>query len=408
MQALALKQRSSYSPCMFEERGLRRISVFLAMLLGAAIMAPQPAGARDLVRSPPAPDEAAIAILVDLSSGQVLHQRNADRRFMPASITKTMTAFLAFEMIDEGRLKLDQRMRFAPASFKHWGGVGSTLFMSAGDELPVSSLLLGITTVSANDASVVLAEGTAGSFAEWTSLMNAKAREIGMANSHFGSPNGWPDEGRTFVTGRDLTKLASAMIQRHPQLYKRFFGHRRLTYRGITQPNHDPFTGQVQGGDGIKTGFTNEAGYGFLGSAQRGGRRLVLVVAGADRPRVRDRAARSYLEWGFAAFNNRPLFSAGQVVEQARVQDGASMHVPLVAPRAIAATIPLGENPAIKLTVSYEGPLRAPISKGQHIADLEIAVEGMEPSRIPLVAGKDVSKAGVLARVVNGIWGWLG
>ena len=387
---------------------MRHISYLIAMLCSVVLSAAQPANARDLVRAPPAHDEAAIAILVDLSSGQVLHQRNADRRFMPASITKTMTAFLAFEMIEEGRLKLDQRMRFDPAAFRKWGGVGSTMFLSAGDELPVSALLFGITTVSANDASVVLAEGTAGSLAGWTRLMNAKAREIGMANSHFGTPNGWPDEGRTFVTGRDLAKLGAALVQRHPQRYKRFFGHRQLTYRGITQPNHDPFTGQVPGGDGIKTGFTNEAGFGFLGSAQRDGRRLILVVAGADRPRVRDRAARAYLEWGFKAFESRPLFRAGEVIEQARVQGGQSRKVPLLASQAIAATLPLGESPEIRLAVRYNGPLRAPIRKGQHVADLEISVEGMEPSRLPLAAGEDVAEAGVFARVVNGVLGWFG
>jgi D-alanyl-D-alanine carboxypeptidase (penicillin-binding protein 5/6) len=238
--------------------------------------------------------------------------------------------------------------------------------------------------------------------------MNAKAREIDMTQSHFGSPNGWPDEGRTFVTARDLTTLASAMIRKHPDLYARYFGHRTLTYRGIAQRNHDAFTGQVRGGDGIKTGFTNEAGYGFVGSAKRGERRLVLVVAGAERARVRDQAARSYLEWGFTAFDSRPLFARGQVVDTARVQNGQSRSVPLLTGSFLAAAIPKGQQRAIRLSVHYDGPLRAPVTKGQQVAELEIAVEGMEPSRVPLFAGVDVPEAGAFSRLINGVMGWFG
>lgn len=365
-----------------------------------------------LARAPapelPHPDEIPIAILVDLSSGQVLHQRNADRRFMPASITKVMTTFLAFELIDQGKLKPDQRFRFSPAAFAVWGNNGSTMFLAANDELAASDLLLGVTTVSGNDAAVALAEGAVGSLPAWTALMNVKAAELGMTQSHFGTPNGLPDEGRTFVTARDLAKLGSALIRCHPELYARYYGHRRLTYRGITQPNHDPFTGQVRGGDGIKTGFTNEAGYGFLGSAKRGDRRLVLVVAGAERGRIRDNAARAYLEWGFQMFESRPLFAEGDEVGKARVQGGASRRVPLVAKDYIGAAMPQGQQRQLTLTVHYDGPLRAPIREGQQVAELEIAVEGMEPSRVPLYAGTDVPVAGTFARLVNGVLGWFG
>ncbi len=326
---------------------------------------------------------------------------------MPASITKVMTAFLAFELIEQDILRLDQRFRFAPASFKVWGNNGSTMFLSANDELSVSDLLLGISTVSANDAAVVLGEGAAGSLGGWTHLMNAKAAEIGMTQSHFGTPNGLPDEGRTFVTARDLATLATALVERHPDLYARYFGHRQLTYRGITQANHEPFTGLVRGADGIKTGFTNEAGYGVLGSAKRGGRRLVVVVAGSDRARVRDRAARSYLEWGFSAFDSRPLFEEGTKLGSAKVQDGDRRSLSLVAGGKIAAAMPRGTDRPISLSIHYEGPLRAPIANGQQVAELEIKVDGMPPSRVPLIAGEDVAKAGPLHRLFNGLVGWL-
>lgn len=379
----------------------------VAVSLGSASAPVQAQALRPATYRPPLVEEAPIAMLVDLSSGQVLHQRNVDRRFMPASITKVMTAFLAFELIEQDKLRLDQRFTFAPASFKVWGNNGSTMFLSANDELSVSDLLLGVNTVSANDAAVVLGEGAAGSLGGWTHLMNAKAAEIGMTQSHFGTPNGLPDDGRTFVTARDLVALATALVERHPQLYARYFGRRRLTYRGITQSNHDPFTGFVRGGDGIKTGFTNEAGYGVLGSAKRDGRRLVVVVAGSDRARIRDRAARTYLEWGFRAFDSRPLFGKGAKVGAAKVQDGDRRSLSLVAGNNIAAAMPRGNNRPISLAIHYEGPLRAPIAKGQRVAELEIRVKGIASSRVPLIAGEDVKVAGPLDRLFNGLVGWL-
>lgn len=386
---------------------MRLFTLVAAFLLGIPAMPLQAQVQRAPQYRPPLPEEAPIALLVDLSSGQVLHQRNADRRFMPASITKVMTAFLAFELIEQGKLRFDQRFRFSPQAFKVWGNNGSTMFLSSGDELSVSDLLLGINTVSANDAAVSLAEGAVGNLQTWTALMNAKAAEIGMANSHFGTPNGLPDEGATFVTARDLVTLGAALVRRHPDNYGRFFGHRRLTYRGITQANHDPITGAVRGGDGIKTGFTNEAGYGVLGSAQRQGRRLLVVVAGADRARLRDRAARAYLEWGFRAFDTRSLFAAGDEVGTARVQAGNRRSVPLVAAGQIAAAMPRGANRAVALTIRYNGPLRAPIEQGRHVADLEIAVEGMAPSKVPLLAGEHVGVAGPFDRLINGVAGWF-
>lgn len=386
---------------------MRRISCFTGAILVGLLALAQPAIAQRAEPGVPPAHEVPIAILLDVSSGQVLHQRNAQRRFVPASMAKTMTAFLAFELIEEGRLSLDQHFRFSPRAFAGWGGTGSTMFLNANDSVSVAQLLMGITTVSANDASVVLAEGAAGSLAEWSAWMNAKARELDMAESHFYTPNGWPDEGRTFVTARDLAVLGRELTQRHPELYRRFFGHRSFAYRGIVQRNRDPFSGQVSGGDGIKTGFTNEAGFGFLGSAERGGRRLVLVVAGAETARVRNRAARSYLEWGFTAFESRPLFARGETVFWAKVQGGAARSVALVARQAVSASVPRGSAREPRLQVHYEGPLRAPIAKGQRVAELEIAVEGMEPSHIPLYAAEDVSEASLLARVANGIIGWF-
>ena len=353
----------------------------------------------------PPPPEVPIALMVDLSSGQTLYSREPDRRFMPASITKVMTVFTAFELIDAGKVSPEQLMLVDDQTWTDWHGVGSTMFLALHQRVSVDALLHGVTTVSANDGAAVLGEGLAGSLPKWTAMMNAKAREIGMRDSHFGTPNGWMDEGRTFVTARDLATLASAMITRHPDLYARYFGRRLFDFNGFQQRNHDPVTGVVLGADGIKTGFTNQAGYGFLGSAERDGRRLVMVIAGAPNARIQHQASREFLEWGFQAFTGAPLFAKGVTVGEARVQNGAERSVGLTAPIAVGYDLPVGQTGAVKLSIHYEGPLRAPIAKGEQIAELEVAAEGMRPSRVPLMAAEEVPVANGFERLINGVAG---
>lgn len=357
---------------------------------------------------PPAASEAPVALLVDLESGQPLHSREAARRFVPASVTKVMTAYLAFELIDQGKLDENQNVVVTEETAKEWSGKGSTMFLEAGDHVRVALLLRGIASVSANDGSIALAIAGAGSVENWVAMMNATARKLGMNDSHFGTPNGWPDEGNTFVTAEDLVKLADAMIERHPQLYRRYFGKPGFTYNGITQPNHDPITGVVPGADGIKTGYTREAGYTFLGSAERGGRRLAMVLAGVEGDRLRARLARDYLEWGFGNFEVRRLFQADEIVTSAKVQNGNYRHIGLVAPGGVSVTFPKGVDPRIDLKVRYRGPIVAPFTSSDTIAELEIAVEGMEPYRIPLKPETDVEVANPLQRVVNGVLGIFG
>ena len=378
-----------------------------SLVAAGALLASAAAGSADLPTPyptfAPPPLEVPIALMVDLSSGQTLYSREPDRRFMPASITKVMTAFTAFELIDAGKLKPEQLILVDDQTWTDWHGVGSTMFLELHQRVSVDALLHGVTTVSANDGAAVLGNGIAGSLPKWTAMMNAKAREIGMRDSHFGTPNGWMDEGRTFVTARDLATLASAMITRHPELYARYFGHRRLKFNGFEQRNHDPVTGVVLGADGIKTGFTNQAGYGFLGSAARDGRRLVMVLAGAPSSRVQHQASREFLEWGFQAFSGAPLFERGSTVGEARVQGGAERWVPLAAPISLGYDLPAGQTGKVKLAIHYEGPLRAPIKKGEQVAELEIAAEGMRPARVPLMAAEAVPVANGLQRLVNGV-----
>jgi D-alanyl-D-alanine carboxypeptidase (penicillin-binding protein 5/6) len=387
------------------------LTILGALALAGASFAPTPlsaAPAAPLVPRPPTAEEAPIALLYDVTSGQVLHAREPDRRFMPASVTKVMTAYVAFQMIDQGRLAPRTVYTVNPATAHAWSGKGSTMFVKPNERIMLDDLLRGITTVSANDACIVLAEETTGSVARWVALMNAEAGRLGMADSHFGTPNGWMDQGNTFVTANDLARLASALFTQHPQLYRHYFGNQRFAWDGIEQANHDPITGVVPGADGIKTGFTNQAGYNFLGSGFRNGRRLVMVLAGSDRASERNRAARAYLEWGFSQFEKRPLFADGAIVGRADVQGGMLGSVPLRVARPIAATVRRGTTGKVTVSLAYRGPLEAPIKAGDTVAELVIRAPGMEENRVPLLAAETVEPANGLQRLVNGVIGLFG
>jgi serine-type D-Ala-D-Ala carboxypeptidase (penicillin-binding protein 5/6) len=360
---------------------------------------------------------APIAYLEDLSTGAVLYARDADRRIPPASMAKMMTVYVAFDMIKKGELKLDQTMTVRPETWRKWHGpqAGSTMFLSANENVSVENLLKGIVTLSGNDACVVLAEGISGDEPTFATRMNQAAERIGLTNSHFGNSNGWPDQGVTYVTARDLAKLASATIRDFPDLYKRFYSLREFTWgktlgagAAITQANRDPLLGRVAGADGLKTGHTEEAGYGFTGSAEQNGRRLVMVVAGLNSFNGRIEESVRFIEWGFRAWQAKPVVAAGRKVEEAEVQLGSSSTVGLVAPKQLTVTLPAGAVPAMRARVVYNGPLKAPIAKGQHVADLVITGADMPEQRLPLVAEAAVDKAGFFGRAWAGLTGLFG
>ncbi len=375
----------------------------------ASAKAPVPAhrSAQELVEAP-VPAEIPVALLLDLSSQQVLFAREAGRRFMPASITKAMTAYTAFELIKEGKIAIATPVPISQELQDEWSGEGSSMFLQAGERPTIGQLILGSTTVSGNDATVALGVATTGSLEGWTELMNDNAAKLGMSETYFASANGFPDGGRTFTTARDLAILAEAIVTRHPRLYRNYFGRPLFKWRGITQYNHDPISGRVEGADGLKTGYTNEAGYTFLGSAKRDGRRLVLVLAGSPRSGMRNKAARELIEWGFERFETRPLFAAGTLVGEAEVQDGDAASVMLRAPADIAGTYRAGRPREPQLSIRYRGPLAAPIEEGEEVARLRIETPGFPPVEVPLEAAEPVAKAGPLRRLVNGLAGLVG
>lgn len=346
-------------------------------------------------------------MLVDLGSGEVLVSKRADISFLPASVTKVMTAYVAFEEIAAGRLSLNRSFVVSPETSRGWFAKGTSMYLKPNQTVEADALLHGIMTASANDASMVLAEGYAGNVATWALMMNDAARRLGMTHSHYNTPNGWMDDGQTFVSARDLVRLADAMTMRYPKLYKHFAGQKTYKWGDVIMRSHDPTVGVVPGADGIKTGYTREAGYNFLGSAERDGRRLVMVLASAPTHIDRNAAAKSLLEWGFQQWRAYPMFDSGAIVAKARVQDGETTTVPLVANRAIYATVPRHSNARVAMKLRYNGPLVAPIAKGTRVAEVEVQVDGVESSPIPLYAASDVPIAGVLARMRNGLMNLL-
>ena len=362
--------------------------------------------------APPFDTPAPVAFMKDLSSGAVLYAKDPDRRIPPASMAKMMTTHLAFHLIKQGELKLDKTCTVQPETWRKWHGpqAGSTMFLSAGEQVSVENLLHGIVTLSGNDASVVLAECIAGTEPAFAQRMTAEAKRIGMKNSNFGNSNGWPDNGITFTTARDLALLAEATVQETPDLYKAFYQKESFTWgktlgggQPITQGNRNPLLGKVPGADGLKTGHTAEAGYGFTGSAEQGGRRLVMVVAGLDSYNGRADESVKFMNWGFGAWKAQPLFPKGKQVATARVQLGSEDEVALVAPRNLAVTIPAGAAGGLKVKVVYDGPIKAPIKAGQQVATLVVQTADTPPQTMPLVAAADVEEAGFFGRLWAGL-----
>lgn len=359
---------------------------------------------------------APVAFLQDLSTGAVLFSRDADRRMPPASMAKMMTVYTAFDLIKRGELKLGDMVTVQPETWRKWHGpaAGSTMFLSAGEQVSVANLLYGIVTLSGNDACVVLAEHISGTEQSFAERMNRVAAQIGLKNSHFGNSNGWPDAGVTYVTARDLATLAEQTITNYPQLYKQFYSRRDFTWgktmggNAITQANRDPLLGRVAGADGLKTGHTDEAGYGFTGSAEQNGRRLVMVMAGLTSFNQRADESVNFMNWGFRAWQAKPVAAKGKQVGTAQVQLGDASEVALVAGQDLKVTIPAGLAPELSAKVVYRGPIKAPIKAGQHVADLVVTSPDVPAQRLPLVAAADVGEAGFFGRAWAGLTSFFG
>lgn len=362
-----------------------------------------------LAEAPPFDTPATVAFMQDMNTGAVLYAKNPDQQVPPASLAKMMTVYTVFDMVKRGDVKLDQKITFQPEAWKQWHSQGSTMFLSAGEQVSVANLLLGIITLSGNDACIAIADGLSGTEQAFVQRMNENAKKLGLTGSHFGTANGWPDNGVTHVTARDMVTLAEATIRDFPDLYKQFYAKPDFSWgqtmggNAITQANRDPLLGRVPGADGLKTGHTEESGYSVVGSAQQDGRRIVMMMSGMTSFNQRIEQSVAFMNWGFRAWADKTLAAKGKLVEQAEVQGGDAATVGLVAPQDVAVTIPSGSTPNMQIKVVYNGPIQAPIKAGQHIADIVVTTPDTGAQTMPLVAAKDVGKAGFFRRAWNGL-----
>jgi D-alanyl-D-alanine carboxypeptidase (penicillin-binding protein 5/6) len=334
------------------------------------------------------------AVLLDMTSGTVLFEKDADVPMPPASMSKIMTAYMVFSRLREGRLSLDDML---PVSEKAWRMGGSKMFVEVNSQVRVEDLLRGVIIQSGNDACVVLAEGLSGSEEAFAEEMNRKAREIGLTGSNFRNATGWPDPEHR-MTAHDLAVLAQHLIKDFPEYYH-FYSETEFTYNGIRQGNRNPLLYDDVGVDGLKTGHTEASGYGLTASALRGDRRLVLVVNGLPSIKMRSRESERLLEWGFREFDNYKLFAAGGVVTDADVWLGEEGSVPLVIEKDLTVTLPRKARGEMKVTATFEGPLPAPIAKGGRVAKVVVTAPGVDPVEVPLVAGADVGQLGIFGRL---------
>jgi len=338
--------------------------------------------------------EAREAVLVDAQSGRVLFEKNADELMPPSSMTKVMTLYLVFERLADGRLTMEDTL---PVSERAWRKGGSKMFVEVGDRVSIENLLRGIIIQSGNDACIVVAEGLSGTEDAFAREMTKRGREIGLTSSTFKNSTGWPDPEHR-MTARDLNLLALRTILDFPQYYH-YFAETDFTWSDITQSNRNPLLYKNMGADGLKTGHTQEAGYGLTASAIRDGRRLVLVVNGLPSERARSEESERLIEWGFREFSNYELFSAGQEVDRAEVWLGAEESVPLTLEEPVLVTLSQREHEEMTVSVLYDAPVPAPIAEGQELAVLRISAPGMEPMEYPLYAATNVEKVGPFGRM---------
>ncbi|MEK0081957.1 D-alanyl-D-alanine carboxypeptidase family protein [Benzoatithermus flavus] len=337
------------------------------------------------------------AIIIDARTGVVLFEKNADQRLPPASMSKLMTAYMIFDRLKHGRLKLDDEITI---SEKAWKMGGSQMFLKVGDRVRVEDLIRGIIIMSGNDACVAMAEALAGSEEEFAREMTETARRIGLTNSTFANATGLDAPGH-LMSVRDLATLARTIITEFPEYFK-YYSEREFVYRNIKQQNRNPLIqANVPGADGMKTGYTEQSGYGLVGTAKRNDRRIIVVLAGLESINQRKTEGERLLEYGFREFQEYRLFQAGESVVDADVWLGAEAKVPLVPAKTVGVTLSHEARRGLSVKLRYGNPVPAPIEAGQQLGSLEISAPNMTTFSVPLVAGKDVPRAGLLGRVTS-------
>jgi D-alanyl-D-alanine carboxypeptidase (penicillin-binding protein 5/6) len=388
---------------------MRSIRPFLLVLIAAASLSFAVGGAQAAIET-----GAEHAVIMDGESGQVLWAKNADVATPPASMSKLMTLELLFQRLKDGRVKLTDTF---PVSEHAWRTQGSKMFVSLGSRIAVEDLIRGIIITSGNDACVVVAEALGGSEPAFVDMMNARAKQIGLTQSHFVNPNGLPDPPGQLMSAMDLAKLARHLVYDYPQYYH-FFSERSFVWNNITQQNRDAVLDMFPGTDGLKTGHTDAAGYGITVSAVVNGQRLILVLNGLRYPeldkmspsaqdwhgvRLRGEEAARMLGVAFREFRRYQLFKPGEVVGSAEVWQGSHDTVPLQVAGPVGVTMQVESRAGMKVTVTYNGPVQAPIAKGQQIGTVNITAPDFPGVQVPIYAANAVSGAGLFGKMFLGI-----
>lgn len=358
-------------------------------LSGALVLATFP-GAAQAPKKDEFQTSAPYAILIDADSGTVLFEKNADKLNPPASMSKLMTTEVVLRAIAEGKLKYEDEMTISENAWRRGGAPsgGSAMFAALNSRVSVRDLMYGVMIQSGNDACIALAEGIAGSELAFADMMNKRAREIGLTQSRFTNSTGLHDADHN-MTVRELAKLAQHIIKTYPEAYK-IYAEREFTWNKVRQQNRNPLLAMGIGADGLKTGFTKEAGYGLTGSAVNNNLRLIVVVNGFKTMKERAEESRKLLEWGFRAFEARPLFAAGETIGEAKLYGGSQSRVPLVSPTPVRLLVPRALSEKLSAKVVYSGPVMAPVEKGRPIGTLKVSRGENVVLEVPLQAGEDV------------------
>ncbi|MGO8840934.1 MAG: D-alanyl-D-alanine carboxypeptidase family protein [Methyloceanibacter sp.] len=390
---------------------LIRIAVVFAMLvMGAACVsafaraaAPAPGGFETKAKH---------AILMDADANLVFYEKDPDTLMPPASMSKLMTLAVVFRELKAGRIKLEDQFKVSEHAWRTGGAPSgsSAMFAPLNSMVSVEDLIQGITVQSGNDSCIILAEGISGTEDAFVKEMNKYAKEIGLTKSHFENSTGLPADGHV-MTARELAFLANFLIKEYPEYYH-YFGEKQFTFNKHTFNNRNPLIFADLGVDGLKTGFIEEAGYGLVASAKRGDQRVILVVSGLDTKKEREEEPRKLLEWGFKSFKPFRLFDVGETVSDALVWGGTRHYVPLVGDRNIDIILPTNSSGKVNAQIVYDGPIKAPIRKGDQVAVLRItAADTAATNDIPLYAGEDVGRSNFAMRGLDSLmvlaFGWM-
>ena len=371
-------------------RRLRNALSILAAAGLAAVLASPPVSAIETT--------AREAFLIDATTGRVLLDKNSDVSMPPASMSKIMTIYMVFERLKDERLALDDELL---VSEKAWRMGGSKMFVEVGTTVRVEDLLRGVIVQSGNDACIVLAEGLSGTEEAFAEEMTRKAREIGLTGSSFANATGWPDPNQR-MTARDLATLARRIIEDFPEYYH-YYAETEFTYGGIRQMNRNPLLYKSLGADGLKTGHTEEAGYGLTASVVQGDRRIILVLNGLGSQKARSEESARLIGWALREYDNYTLFKPGETVDEAPVWLGEVANVPLVMPEGVTVTLSRKARRDMRVTVVYDAPIPAPLRTGQEVAKLVVNAPGEAPVEFPLMAGADVERLGIFGRVTTSL-----